>query len=420
MKRQASPGVRPALFWSLFGVLVLLSIAAGSLTYWFQSRGIRDQAGTQLTTIAELKVGQIQLWREERLADGQSILADSLRLSALADVLRGTAPGAVRTEVWMWIATYHASHTCADMFLVGANGRVLLNVAHSTAPGESYETGLLNRALESPAATLTDFFHNAKDGKIYIDLVVPIAFGREPQADHAGALVERFDPQTFLFPLIQSWPVESTTAETLLVEKVGDQVVYLNELRQRPDPALSLHFPLSQVDLPAAMAVRGVEGVVDGKDYRGEPVLAALHHVDQSPWFLVAKTDRDEFLAPLYTLATRTALMVLVFGLALAAMAGWIWREREARFYHRSLELELGRKAIEKHISALTRYANDIILLVAADGQVMEANERAVNAYGHSHDALLAMNVRGLRPASTRGQVADDMRPVIEGGGRVF
>ena len=197
-------------------------------------------------------------------------------------------------------------------------------------------------------------------------------------------------------------------------------MVFLNELRHRDDPALILRFPLLQADLPGAMAVRGVEGVVDGVDYRGQPVLAALRPVAQSPWYLVAKVDRDEILAPLNALAIRIALMVFVFDVALASAAGWIWREREARFFQRSLELELERKAIEKHISALTRYANDIILLVDPDGRVVEANERAVSAYGYSYDALLATNARDLRPPSTRGRVTDDMRLVLESGGRLF
>ncbi|HLC35113.1 MAG TPA: PAS domain S-box protein [Anaerolineales bacterium] len=420
MAKGQIPGMRPALYWALFFMLLVLSIVAGGLTYWAQSRGIRDQAGAQLETIAELKVGQIQLWREERLADGRTILGDSLRLAELSHILHGTATHADRTDGLKWLAALQSGLKCVDVILVGADGRAVLSAAYSLAPDEAYAVDLLDGALAAHAATLTDFYRDSKDGRTYIDLVVPIMSGSESQADLLGAVVERFDPEAFLFPLIQSWPVESTTAETLLVERVGYEGVYLNALRHRDNPTLSLRFPLSQADLPAAMAVLGVEGVVEGKDYRGQPVLAAIHPVGQSPWFLVAKVDRDEFLAPLNTLAIRIALMVLVFDLALASVAGWFWRQREARFYQRGLELELERKAIEKHISSLTRYANDIILLVAPDGQVVEANERAVSGYGYSYDALLAMNVRELRPPSTRGRVSDDMRLVLESGGRLF
>lgn len=47
-----------------------------------------------------------------------------------------------------------------------------------------------------------------------------------------GVMMFRIDPVRFLYPQIQSWPVPSATAETLLVRKDGDNVV-LNELRHR-------------------------------------------------------------------------------------------------------------------------------------------------------------------------------------------
>ena len=55
-----------------------------------------------------------------------------------------------------------------------------------------------------------------------------------------------FDPEDFLYPLVQSWPTPSQSAETLLMRKDGDDVLFLNTLRHRPDPALTLRIPLSR------------------------------------------------------------------------------------------------------------------------------------------------------------------------------
>ncbi|OGO47434.1 MAG: hypothetical protein A2Z30_02750 [Chloroflexi bacterium RBG_16_64_43] len=204
MRRKDIRGVRPALLRALLGALILLSVVAGGLTYWGQSRRIRDQAGAQLTTIAELKVGQIQLWREERLSDGQVILADGLRLSDLTHVLRGTAAHAGRTDALKWLGAYQAGLNCVDVLLVGTDGKVTLSAAYSVPPGEAYDVNLIERALTGRVATLTDFYRDANDGNIYIDLIVPIVSGGESPADRVGAVVERFDPRAFLFPLIQS------------------------------------------------------------------------------------------------------------------------------------------------------------------------------------------------------------------------
>ncbi|MCX8119177.1 MAG: diguanylate cyclase, partial [Desulfobacterota bacterium] len=70
-------------------------------------------------------------------------------------------------------------------------------------------------------------------------------------------LVFEMDPNQFLCPLLQSWPVPSQTAETLLVRREGEEVVFLNDLRHRKNTALNLRFSMKEENLPAAMAVRG-------------------------------------------------------------------------------------------------------------------------------------------------------------------
>ena len=56
----------------------------------------------------------------------------------------------------------------------------------------------------------------------------------------------------------------------------GNDVLYLNELRHKKNTALSFRMPITNGSLPAAMAIGGKEGVVEGNDYRDIPVMAAL------------------------------------------------------------------------------------------------------------------------------------------------
>ena len=57
-----------------------------------------------------------------------------------------------------------------------------------------------------------------------------------------------------LYPLVESWPVPTQTAETYLVRREGERVMFLTPLRHRRDAALALSQPLSTPDLPAARA----------------------------------------------------------------------------------------------------------------------------------------------------------------------
>jgi hypothetical protein len=142
-------------------------------------------------------------------------------------------------------------------------------------------------------------------------------------------VVLHLDPAAFLYPFIQDWPLPSTSGETLLVQRRGDRVVYLNQLRYRKDSALKLTVSASAPDLPAAMAARGI---VAGVDYRGVPVLAALEPVPGTEWFVVSKVDTSEVLDPIRTRGWLTA----GFTLLVVALAGagtlLLWRPRVAGF----------------------------------------------------------------------------------------
>src|SRR3546814_10186464 len=89
-------------------------------------------------------------------------------------------------------------------------------------------------------------------------------------------LLLRLNPVQYLYPMVQTWPTTSASAETLLVRRDGDSVLFLNELRHRSGTALRLRLPLQGTNaVPALIAVTGEARVADGADYRGEPVWAA-------------------------------------------------------------------------------------------------------------------------------------------------
>ena len=108
--------------------------------------------------------------------------------------------------------------------------------------------------------------------------------------------------------------------------------MFLNELRFQKNTALTLRESLDNTRLPAVKAALGDEGIVEGIDYRGVPVLAAVRAVPDSPWFLVARMDAAEVYAPMRERLWLTVLFVgaLLFGTA--AGVGLVWRDHSARF----------------------------------------------------------------------------------------
>ncbi len=114
-----------------------------------------------------------------------------------------------------------------------------------------------------------------------------------------GTLILRIDPESYLYPYLKQWPTPSETAETLLVRREGEEVVFLNELRFRRGTALNLRFPLTQAGLPAAAAAQGETGLMRGHGLpRRAGDFAYVGSVPGSPWALVARMDMAEVHAP--------------------------------------------------------------------------------------------------------------------------
>jgi PAS domain S-box-containing protein len=93
----------------------------------------------------------------------------------------------------------------------------------------------------------------------------------------------------------------------------------------------------------------------------------------------------------LYALAF--ASLVLLFVLVVFLFR----KQQQSAFYRRQSVMEQERAALLERFEYLNRYANDIILLVDDEGQIVEANERAVTTYGFPREELLRKNIREIR-----------------------
>jgi hypothetical protein len=126
---------------------------------------------------------------------------------------------------------------------------------------------------------MIDFYKN-NQGQPNLDFVAPLS---DSQSHVVGAVVLAVDPAEYLYPLLTSWPVSAQSAESLIVRRQGDQVLYLNPLKFQAGAALSLTIPLSETSVPAVMAVLGRQGVFEGRDYRGVNVFSVIEPVSGYP-----------------------------------------------------------------------------------------------------------------------------------------
>ncbi|MGZ8948675.1 MAG: sensor histidine kinase [Candidatus Aminicenantales bacterium] len=156
----------------------------------------------------------------------------------------------------------------------------------------------------------------------------------------------------------------------------------MNELRFQKNTALKLRIPLGRQDVPAVKAALGQQGIVEGVDYRGAPVIAALHAIPDSPWFLVARMDIAEAFLPLRE--REWVMIALVGSLLLGAGGGigFVWRHQRARFYRERYEAAEALRAVSLRLEALLLAVPDIIMEVDNNKVYTWANRAGLEFYG--------------------------------------
>jgi PAS domain S-box-containing protein len=268
----------------------------------------------------------------------------------------------------------------ANALLVDPEGIILVAARDSPEPVGPVTRRALSAALSGNQAVLSDFFSHA-DGAVYLDAaaMVPDEGGRP-----LALMILRSHAETDLYPLIQSWPTQSRSAEAMLLERQGQEVVVLNALRHRPKAALSLRIPLSQTDSLAVQAVLGIEGCFYGKDYRGVEVLADLRPVPGSPWFMAAKADAVEILEDVRYRARAVAIVVALFILLAAAITGFGYRQQQAGFFRGLYQLERLRREAEETFRSTFESIGDAVITTDTAGHVREMNPAASALTGWS------------------------------------
>ncbi|MBI5890043.1 MAG: PAS domain S-box protein [Nitrosomonadales bacterium] len=413
----------PLLAFLLFVLIVLLTGVA--LFQRYKQQLTHDEQAS-LGIVSKLKTAQITNWMAERKSDAQAFQDDPLFVSGVERWRQlGFPNGEIRATLAERMALMQNSQApfgCTEIALFDEKARLRLST--SNVPVKETERKLLLESMRSGQLLFSDIHTEKHDGNGRLDMnfAAPLRSFANGKERTIGAILFYFDPRSFLFPLIRYWPSPSPSAESLLVRREGNEVVFLNDLRHVSNPPLSLRLPLSKEHLPAAMAALGREGTTEGLDYRKVPVVGVINKVPGTPWKMISKIDQAEIYASINRLAKWLAVLLL----ALIGVGGGIaavWQRNQLRSFQaleKQREQELERKVLSRHLTYLSKYANDIILLVDGSGKIVDFNDRALEAYGYAAEEFPNMSIFELRRIEFISQAFENFRKIHAAGSLRF
>lgn len=406
LKRQNIQWFLLAVFFGLSALFIVSAV----IFYNYNKSTIKQEHSYELSAISTLKKQQIQKWIEERRSDAFFFYYNPAFHRDAGLLGKNPQSAEARRVVEGWIYPLYKNHPYRSISLWDDKNNLLCLVGDTT-----FQADLTAHVRELPVPDtvfLSDlYFFNEL---IVMDQVSHI---RVPGTAGPWKLLFLVDPYMELFPLIQTWPTPSKSAETLLLKSDGDSVIYLNELRHRKNTALKLKLPGAQQYTAPAMVAKKQTGMAEGKDYRGVPAIMNVVKLNHHNWYLVSKVDEEE----IYQSIKRSALLIFGFTLILIVVSGVsiyiFYNQMRVKQYRELLAKEQERAAAVQRYEAITRNANDAIIISDDKGNLLEVNLQAEQLFGYTQEELLSKNLTDLRTEYYAKRVPEHLRRAEEEGG---
>jgi len=362
-------------------IIISLFIAFGAYQFYkWETNNIRQQKEKILTAIGTIKINRIQEWYLDEINDVQIISKNTVLLEQVQNYFQNPSQFYKESLVGL-LNQIKAEHDYTDVILTSLDGKIIMSTNDLIVNLNSVEKTTLEAAIDQSESLCTDLFTNESSGNQPV-LISFVSVGGNQNNNTPFALIMRMDPDVFLYPLVESWPIPSRTSETFIFRVENDYILYLNNLRHKNIKVLDYKIPLSNADLPAAKAAAGYKGIYSGKDYRNVDVLAYMDKIKGTPWYLISKIDKSEIFEELPLLAIYviafTMLSIITFGFVIAFVYNRRQKTMYAELYKKEKEIWQQQEKFKVTLDSL----GEGVITLDMKGKVLYMNNLAEDLTG--------------------------------------
>lgn len=345
----------------------------------------------ELSIQADLKAKRIKEWRNERFGDA-GVMTNNINLSNdYNEWLKNPDNEMLKNDVLNDLLMYERYFNYKNIILLDKSRQVRLSLNEVALPLDSVTLSNVNLSISNKYPTISDLYISKSDSSIYMDVASPFYSGDEL----IGVVILRIDPNHYLYPEVNNWPVNSSTTESILLRVEGDKVVYLNNLRFKNNTALKHKIDIKSENehITSVKAAKGHRGFVEGFDYKNSRTLNVIKQIDKSPWILINKIDLDELHAPIKSYVINQILFLGFILLIIGAGLIWLWQNRKKTLQIQKLEDEKRSAGIAKNYEKVIKFANIAMIITDTNHVINDVNERALSLYGYTLDEIIGMNI---------------------------
>ena len=381
----------PRILIGSYIIIVIIVIIYGFLSYKSNVEERYQQVIRELSILSDSKVKRIQSWRNERYGDAGVMMGNSSLISAYNDWLKNPGNDVLKNAVVQMILSYEKYFNYKNIILFDKNRTVRLSLDSTNSSLDSTLISNINISISDKNPSISNLFIADNDSSIYLDVSAPFFIDDEL----IGGVILRIDPDDFLLPEVNNWPVISRTTESLLLSVVENTVVFLNNFRFKDKTALKYKIKINEENeyITSVKAAKGLRGLSEGVDYKNSRTINDIRQIEGSPWILINKIDVDEIYTPIvertWNQILFSSFILFIFGAGLF----WVWHNRKKTLQIQKLEEEKRILEIAKNYEKVMKYANVAMILSDSDLIIRDVNERALSLYGFTKSEIIGMRI---------------------------
>ncbi len=315
----------------IIAIAAIIVLSAAAIYYYYtETKEIRKEKYQYLHAIAQLKIDQISKWRNERLSEAEFFPTVGRFIKSTVFLSENPNDQEAKAFLLQTLGPIKQRHNYKNLLITDLNNRILFSIDPDEKKLDSITITYSNKSVELDSITFTDFYFCKTHSNIHLDIVSPI---KDNDGSIIGTFILRFDPNDFLFPLIQDWPTPTKTAESLIFKKENDQIRFISDLKYKNNYEMNLTIPITSTEYVAVKGALGKTGIVEGIDYRGVEVLADLNRIPGTTWHFVSKIDKDEIYSEMFYRGRAISLLTVVTFLFVMALAMYFIRSKQSSTY---------------------------------------------------------------------------------------
>lgn len=383
-------------------VLFAIGVLASIMAFEHYSGVIQRKAHNDLQAIAVAKKEQVESFIQERHGDAGLLVARAPVWQFLDARGGPVQPPELKPLLDLTLRQTRDAY--------GYHAIALFNTALQRVTGpvdeplQPLERAALQTALETRHSTFVDM-HVSHDGKPHFGVAHPVFARGDPARAVVGVAYLEMDATTGLYPRLAKWPAASQSAESLLLRREGDEIVYLSPLRfaTTPDGPLSLRGPARDANYTSAAETSAAQPpLIERNDYRQVRVIAASVPIEGTNWIMVVKVDYAEVNEPVSALRITRLLSGGLLGLLLLIGTRLLWHSQQ-------MEQTAARLRQDARYVAAAQASIDGYLVLDDIGRIIEVNDALVRMTGYSHRDLYRKNIADLEVQLSAQQIAQKL-----------